>query len=187
MAVNKIILVVFGISGVGKSTSISHFIQKKTNWTHIQAGSLIKSFKGDVPYDELRITSKEKILDNQKKMVHAFWRNIENVQTPGIIFDGHSVIYNDSEIIKIPFEIIAELKPNKIIFMSGSAEQILERRSKDFRKRPLLDLQEISCQQKVSKGQAIDIASKLSIPYAEVCNEDELFQEISRIETSDMI
>jgi len=108
------IIAVFGLSGVGKSTLINDFIKHSPEWTHLQAGQLIKDELKKVDHDKLRLEGNEAILKNQYLMIDAFWREIDMKQLSSIIFDGHSIIDTGTDILDIPVDIIRALRPNKL-------------------------------------------------------------------------
>jgi adenylate kinase len=141
-------IAIFGVSGVGKSTLIEHFIANDSSWTHLQAGQLIRSELKNIDHDKLRLEGNEAILKNQYLMIDAFWREIENQKLTKVIFDGHSIIDTGTEILNIPEDVIKALKPTKLLFIKVEPSIILDKRSKDTnRDRPLLSEEVINKQQ----------------------------------------
>lgn len=158
------IITVFGLSGVGKSTLIRTFLSSAPQWTHLQAGSLIKEALASVDRDALRLVGNEQIMANQKLMIGKFWGKVKTANGP-IIFDGHSVIDTGNELLKIPTEIIQQLSPQRIVFISASPLIIKERRDADTaRKRPELSEETLGVQQEAAFSQAKIYADEIKIP-----------------------
>lgn len=159
------IVTVFGISGVGKTTLIKDFIKNSEGWSHIQAGSLIKSVCSDMERDKLRLSGKELILSNQKLMVTAFWEQIKSENLSKVIFDGHSIIDMGEELLAIPIEVIEALKPTKIVFVKNDPSLILNRRLNDSsRDRPVLAEEDIIRHQDFALETAKSYGAFLDIP-----------------------
>lgn len=159
-------MAVFGISGVGKTTLIKDFLQKSEGWSHIQAGSLIKSICQNTDRDKLRLSGKELILSNQKLMVTAFWQKIQFENLSKVIFDGHSIIDTGTELLAIPIEIIEALKPTKIVFVRNDPALILDRRLNDVsRDRPVITLDNINKHQDFALETANNYSAILDIPF----------------------
>ena len=160
------VVAVFGISGVGKTTLIKSFLQKSEGWSHIQAGSLIKSIRQNTDRDKLRLSGKELILSNQKLMVAAFWQKIQFENLSKVIFDGHSIIDAGTELLAIPIEIIEALKPTKIVFVRNDPALILDRRLNDVsRDRPVITLNDINKHQDFALETANNYSATLNIPF----------------------
>lgn len=161
------VIAVFGISGVGKTTLIKRFLEAHSQFSHLQAGTLIKRALQNIPRDQLRITTPEQIIENQYSLVEEFWKDIEAHQRSSIIFDGHSIIYNDQRVIEIPVEIINALKPQKIIFVEDDPERILKRRNSDTSRKRNQNLSFIDIQrhQEIARNQAQLYASEIGIKF----------------------
>jgi adenylate kinase len=163
------IIVVFGISGVGKSSAISNFIQGHPEWAHVQAGKLLQNKMPETAYDDLRLGTDEKILKNQNLLVSAFDEYLKTTSHSKIIFDGHSVIDSGQDFFKVPPSIIKKLYPQKIIFIFSEPEKIVKQREKDpSRSRPIYSLEKTTEFQKISLNHAKAIANELDIPFNQI-------------------
>jgi len=158
------IFIVFGISGVGKTTLIKEFISNHPGYKHVQAGDLLgEVFKNKVR-DNLRRASEDEILSNQYILVEQFKKFIHEYKEENIIFDGHSIIDSGQNIIRIPADIFEKMDPYKIIFIWGNAVDINSNRMHDpKRSRPNLDAEIIDQHQEIAYAQAKIVSTKLRI------------------------
>lgn len=167
------IIAVFGISGVGKSTLIGGVIKDHPEYAHIQAGTLIKRALKDVPRDKLRLADPEKIIKNQSLLIEEFWNDIQEYGYSCVIFDGHSIIDTGKTLIEVPTDIIAALKPCKIIFVYDDPQNIHSRRKNDdTRKRSDASVDQIKDEQDRAMKQAECYATALDVPFASIKSGD---------------
>lgn len=158
------VVAIFGLSGVGKSTLINNYISSNQNWHHLQAGQLIHSALKNVEHDKLRLAGEDTVLKNQYLMVGAFWDKVRSNNLDNIIFDGHSTIDMETDILDIPVDVIEQLFPYKLIFLKASPEIIMKRRSVDkSRDRPPLTKEEIEEQQDRALKQFYKYGESLSL------------------------
>jgi adenylate kinase len=163
------VIAVFGISGVGKSTLIEGFIKDHPEYTHIQAGTLIRQALKNVPRDKLRIADTDTIIKNQYLLIDEFWKEVKEHSYSSIIFDGHSIIDTDTTVVEVPADIIKSLKPCKIIFIEDDPQQITNRRTQDTsRNRPDLSADNVKDHQEKARNQAVIYASQIGIPFFQI-------------------
>jgi adenylate kinase len=155
---------VFGLSGVGKSWLISRFVSANPV-AHVQASQLLREAKaaisGSVTTSEaLRIGA---VLDNQALLVRAFSAKIADAVQP-IIFDGHCVVDNGSQLLEIPVEVIAALSVSGLIFVQSQPAAIVEQRLKDItRTRPARSVEEIEFHQNRAMSVCAEYAKHLRL------------------------
>ena len=130
------IIAVFGISGVGKTTLIDSIARDwPSEILHLQASQLIKDAKQrDLDSEALRTASADEIGVNQDFLISEFDRRVVSAIQSTVIFDGHSVIDNDTDLVLIPTSVIRALSPTAIIFVVDSAATIAARRRSDGRR-----------------------------------------------------
>lgn len=162
-------IAIFGVSGVGKTTLIRQFIGDGREYAHLQAGTLIKRALKTIPRDQLRVATPDQIIKNQFLLIDEFWKEIEEYKYSTVIFDGHSIVDNNQEIIKIPTNVIKGLKPQEIIFVEDEPKYIHERRTGDqSRQRADISIAEIEKHQDLAKRQAESYAHEIGIPFGAV-------------------
>ena len=128
---NQKIILVFGLSGVGKSTLVHKVLENRNDFERVSGGSLIDCNKKTENRDELRVLPSDEILDNQKQLIKNFAKVKTELGHKHIIFDGHCIIKNGPSITEVPTDIIKKLFPNIIVFVEATAKEIIERRKND--------------------------------------------------------
>jgi len=168
------IVAVFGLSGVGKSWLIERYAMHSCV-LHVQASQLLREAKaalsgGRVTSEELRAGD---VLDNQALLIRAFAHVRETAAKP-IIFDGHCVVDNGAELLEIPAEVIAGLAISHLVFVEGSAIDIIKRRKNDkTRVRPTRSEDELVRHQQCAKAICEAYSKSLAIPLTIVPASDE--------------
>jgi adenylate kinase len=168
------VVAVFGLSGVGKSWLTSRYA-KRFGVLHVQASQLLRETKAslfgvNLTAEELRQGA---VLDNQELLVRAF-TNVRRTSVKPIIFDGHCVVDNGTDLIEIPSEIIVGLHILHIVFVEGPVEAIVERRLKDSdRVRPIRSVFDLGLHQHRAKEVCRNYSTSLGIPLTFVLAGDE--------------
>lgn len=155
---------VFGLSGVGKTTLISEFVREHSSWRSLSASSLLREISNQHP-EHLRTLSRSEIKLNQLLLAMTV-RKRRALVGPSVdwLLDAHSVINNDCELVPVPVEVIAELSPDLLVFIYGTPELILRRRTSDpHRHRPLLSIQQIAEEQKLAFETCLRYSIELQI------------------------
>lgn len=161
------LIAVFGVSGVGKSSLINAAVKRwSDDIIHIVASDLIRSaYQSKPTADEIRLSSKDKILSNQDLLLHEFRRWAPEYDDRVVIFDGHSVVNNGIELIEVPVDIVSALSPNEIVFVQDKPKAIRDRRILDRKRtRPLLDCDQIHSEQALALEVCENYSRDLAIP-----------------------
>ncbi|MFJ7436083.1 ATP-binding protein [Methylorubrum thiocyanatum] len=169
------VTLVFGLSGVGKSWLCTRFAQRGEA-LHVSASGLLRAAKermtGQATTSEQLRTGA--VLSNQDLLVKEFNR-LRETSVHQILFDGHNLIDAGDQIIEVPFEIIASLRPDGMIFVRSDADVIRQRRSLDLdRERPVRDTVTLEQHQQRGISLARDHAEALGVPIAIIEAGDEL-------------
>ncbi len=150
---NHLRIGVFGVSGVGKTTLIKRVAaQFPQKILHLQGSELIKEAMNEkVTSEDIRLISEEDIQNNQEKMIQEYWRKIDHTCVEAVIFDGHCVIDNGHEFVKIPSVVIKDLNLSHLVFVHDNPKSIFHRRINDAeRSRPYWTIQKLSELQEVA-------------------------------------
>lgn len=168
------IIVIAGLSGVGKSFLIEKAKRDITSIVHFSAGALIKKYFAEMDRDQLRLLNPNAVLQNQYVLIEQFNQELGYLSGPSLIlFDAHMIIDSDDRITEIPFDIFFKLTPSQIIFLYEEPNIIIERRKKDaLRIRPTRSIDQIEKQQDLSLAMAEDYACRLSIPFTSLKSSD---------------
>lgn len=160
------IVAVLGLSGVGKTTLIKEACKQIDGVLHVQASALIKADCADpsVTSEALRTCSGDQVLANQKILVAMFARAVAETDAKVVIFDGHLIIDTDAEVIEIPPDVIAALRPSVLVHVEAAPEVIAERRRADeSRKRPRRSV-DVLARQQARSGELCQLyASELGV------------------------
>jgi len=114
--------VVFGVSGVGKTTACANLAQRRPNFRHITASQLI---------DRGRLATSrtaDQVYATQVEIIERL-RDIRESEPRRIILDGHCVIRLATGLYQLPSNFIAEIAPAMIILIEADPETIQKRRT----------------------------------------------------------
>jgi adenylate kinase len=131
------LVAVFGISGVGKTTLISHFVREHQGWRVLSASGLLAQMT-QIDSDELRRYDRANIETNQFSLASAIQQKRATAPELNWLLDAHSVIDNDQELIAVPTQVIKQINPDSLIFVQDDPEKILRRRISDRDRRRAL-------------------------------------------------
>jgi adenylate kinase len=91
-----------------------------------------------------------------------------------VVFDGHLVIDTDRDLVEIPLEVIARLRPSLMVHVEDDAEKIAVRRSQDRdRVRPVRSVEILEKHQRLSRRLWEAYASALDTEML-VCGPDDV-------------
>jgi adenylate kinase len=168
------VIVVFGISGVGKSWMISRYAAA-FNVAHIQASQLMRDAKTalvgkSVTSENLR---RGPVLENQSLLTDAFTKVLAEEARP-IIFDGHCLIDAGEYLVEIPVDVIRQLQPSVVMLVCAPPDEIMRRRESDTsRERPIRTVDALAAQQERCVAICRDYAERLGIKLEHVRAGDE--------------
>ncbi len=118
--------------------------------------------------DLLARLPKDDILANQVFITLGSQR-LRSADFPDMLFDGHSVVSNGNDLVRIPTSVIRELAPKGIIFVSDVPEAIAERRAIDTaRSRAVADSGQLALEQTIALETVRGYAVELGLPLNEV-------------------
>ncbi|WP_445219294.1 AAA family ATPase [Bradyrhizobium sp. Pa8] len=157
-------VVVFGVSGVGKTVACSDFIGRHPEVMHTSAGALLQSVTATAG-EVLRTESPEALLKTQMILGEAFANWQAKHGANAVLVDAHSVIDNDRALIEIPVEVIRSLKPSVLVLLEEAPEVIVERRRLDSRSRPLRSIEDLHRQIETARRVCRGYAEDLDLPF----------------------
>uniref|UniRef100_B0SXW9 Adenylate kinase-like protein n=1 Tax=Caulobacter sp. (strain K31) TaxID=366602 RepID=B0SXW9_CAUSK len=160
-------LILFGISGVGKTTASRRILTRFPGILHFQASTLLKAVLSQSG-EALRTASPAQIASNQRELAEALRRERAGDPCAPALLDAHSVIDNDATLVELPFEIFAPIRPVAIAFLRADPDIIRCRRQNDGRARPARTNDQLAAHQHQALEAARRHASALQIPFAVV-------------------
>jgi adenylate kinase len=157
-------MVVFGISGVGKTTACHRYVLHHPEVLHLKASELLRDALKVDP-ENLRTQSSAGIIKNQDRLAQALQDRLTESGLENFVLDAHSFIDNDGDLVSIPTATIASLKPTGLILLEATPEEIAARRllSGD-RKRPQRSIEELRSQIDLSRRNVQRYAVELKLP-----------------------
>lgn len=127
---------VFGVSGVGKTSACEAFCARHTNTLFVSASSLLESVKR-MSAEALRTAAAQDIIDNQEVLGRALAAFRQGRETRPVLIDAHGVIDNDHELVRVPVSAIRALDPDRLVLIEAPPRVIAQRRAGATRPRPL--------------------------------------------------
>lgn len=160
-------ILIFGVSGVGKSVASARFAAADPNFVHLRASELLSEALGTFP-ELLRTASENKILRNQLLLADVLERRMTDIVDPIILLDGHAVIDNDRNLIRIPLEAVAALRPDGMLLLEASPETVLLRRRASERALPDRSLPELAAELSKEREAVLEYQQALGVPLESV-------------------
>lgn len=157
------VVLVFGISGVGKSTACASYVARHPSVLHTSAGALLQAAK-NIDSALLRTDVAGNIAQNQNLLGEALRRFKLGRETSDILIDAHSVIDNDHELVEVPVDAVRAMNPNGLVLLEAPPELVIERRRNDVRLRPSRTAEELQFQIGVARRVCESYADELSLP-----------------------
>lgn len=162
-----VVIGVFGISGVGKSWLVGQVAERIPGTVLLQGSALIKQGLADplVSSEELRRSTGDRIIANQRILIAMFSRAIAEHPSSVVLFDGHLLIDIEAELIEVPQAVIAALRPAVLVHVEADPLLIAARRNADMeRQRPVRDIDTLTAHQARSRRLCQAFALSLGIP-----------------------
>ena len=128
-------ILVFGVSGVGKSRACSDYVDRNPEWLHLRAGELLSRLTGESP-ENLRTALDEEVVANQGLLSLAVTRARAGREHRPVLVDCHAVIDNDDGLVVVPAGTVVALAPDGLILLEHDAAEVSMRRIIDLRVRP---------------------------------------------------
>ncbi|WP_455988482.1 AAA family ATPase [Methylorubrum extorquens] len=165
------LIVLFGISGAGKSYLSRKISTCRPDILCLSAGVLLKDALAEDP-EQLRTANRDVILSNQMILADAVRTARHNRWEDTVLLEAHSVIDNDRELIEVPFDAMRAIQIAGIILIEERVSEIMRRRDADMRFRPARGLRELEDQQQLSDAVAYKYADAVSAPIQKISSED---------------
>ena len=164
MAPGSIILV-FGVSGVGKTFSCEDFASRHPEWLYLRASALLAKVTKETP-ETLRTEAEDSIRSNQSLLGDALRAaRIGRVDRP-VLLDAHAVIDNEKGLVEVPIQAVADLGGDAIILLEALAEDLAVRRLESIRRRPGRTIEQLKLEIAAENRTVAAYARKLNIPLA---------------------
>jgi adenylate kinase len=156
-------VLVFGVSGVGKSTACATFSLRHPEWLHVKASGLLTCATG-VDGEALRTSPADAILGNQELLGDALMRARSLNWSAPVLLEAHGVIDNGQHLVPVPTDVVRSLQPDGLILLEIEAQKLIERRALDGRNRPARTRKALEKELRLERTIVGDYARKLGVP-----------------------
>ena len=164
-------IVVFGISGVGKTSACKAYVAEHPEFLHLSAGELIRQ-ETSLSEEQLRTASAPEILAHQRLLGDALERRLAGRDNDFII-EAHSLIDNGQETVPVSVQTVRSVRPTGLILLEATPKEIEKRRRSDGRNRPARSQAELALQIKAARELVEGYSKSLRVPMAAaMTNED---------------
>jgi adenylate kinase len=179
-------ILVFGISGVGKTRLIARAKDQLMPVLTWRASEMIGEARQISNSEDLRRLPVNQLLASQELLVRGFEVRRRSNPDALVILDAHSVIDADGGLVEIAIDVVARLHPAGLIHVGDTAAHIQQRRDADIaRPRPVRNAAELEHYQERSLDMCRRYSEALLVPLIEVISGDEqaFIRAIRRIVT----
>ena len=171
----EMIVIVFGISGVGKTSLIAQHVARDSGCVHISGSTVIEGIlsSSDKQGTVRRDKDKRTLLKLQELAVREIHRESQSYGNKLVILDAHNVIDAADGLVRIPVSVFESLSPILLLFVYDDPKEIKMRRLEDTsRRRPNIRTSELACYQDIAFDTARSYSSALGIDLAQVRSGD---------------
>ena len=117
------LIIVFGVSGVGKTTACAEYVSQNRDVLHASASALLRLHRETAGTRNI-----EEIIHDQQLLVDLVRDLRVETRASLMLLDAHSLIIVSGHEIVIPADIIVAMKPNGLIFFRATGEVVSDRR-----------------------------------------------------------
>jgi len=160
---NQDFLLVFGVAGVGKTTACEAFANKHPEFLYYRASALLSAARG-ISTEALRTSKSHEIERNQELLVKQLEARRRKHPARPFLIDAHAVIDNDHQLVRVPVEIVASMKPTGMILLEATPETIVARRRRDPRTRPQRAVEAIAREIATERETVLSYVAELDLP-----------------------
>lgn len=122
--IDTTLIIVFGVSGVGKTTACVEYANRYDDVVHFSASALLKLD---------RVTSgtrsANEMMEDQERLVGLVREARLKTRASLMLLDAHSLVFVSGREIVIPPDVIAAMQPTGLIFFMADGALVSERRT----------------------------------------------------------
>ena len=166
---NGVTILVFGISGVGKTSLIQSSVKDFPNALRWRASDIISQAREMSDPERLRLLPPAELMRSQELLVEGFRARRKLSPSELVILDAHSVIDTDGGFFEVPVEVVSQLAPAGIVHVATEVAQIASQRTSDHsRVRPTRSAAQLAEYQARSIRACEQYSEALEIPLIHV-------------------
>src|SRR3546814_2109434 len=130
--------VVFGVSGVGKTSAWQAYAATHPGTLFLSASDLLKAARHSSA-EALRTATSDDIIENQALLGPALAASRAGREDSPSLVGAHGVIDNDRELVRVRVSAVAALGPDRLILLEAPTEEVAARRASADSLRPVRD------------------------------------------------
>lgn len=157
------LILVFGVSGVGKTTACLTYTNAHPDYLYSRASAILEKAHGR-PIEALRTATATSVIANQAVLPSAVAALREADSNRTILLDSHAVIDNDAVMVEVPLDIIGALEPDGFILLEADPATIRQRRDGALRVRPSRSVAQIGDEVRAERKAVASYAAALNKP-----------------------
>jgi len=164
-----IMILVTGVSAVGKTHMINHFVEQHPYYMRLTASQALR--EAGRPVADL---DRQTALNNQLMLPHLL-RPRDGLAAGRLILDGHAAIETMEGAVPVPDEVVEQLPLSAILLVVDAYDRMATRRQAKGRPTDPALLQRL---QELERNLSLRWAAALAVPFREIRSGDhERFQE----------
>jgi adenylate kinase len=155
-------ILVFGVSGVGKTSSCKAYVEQHPDFLYVRVSELL-SRAVRIPADQLRGLAATKALANQKLIEPELSAFRSGQWHRPVLVDSHAVVDTEQGLMEVPVEVVAALSPAGLVLLEAPVTEVLARRTKSDRTYPVRCPAEVEAEIKAERAAVLHYAASLKI------------------------
>lgn len=157
------LIVVVGMSGVGKTTVCKAFAERNPAVDYISASEVLRGETGLSGEQLARLPARE-ILSNQDVLVAALKNRPSKPSTKLQLLDAQILVDNGEDLVELSVESFAKVAPESFVLLEANPIEVKKRREGDTRWRPSRTVRELDQQAERIRLLARNYARALNVP-----------------------
>jgi adenylate kinase len=117
------LIIVVGISGVGKTTACKSFVRRNPSFGYISASEVLQQASG-LSIEKLRRLSRQQILQNQILLAETLSAEISKGGGEFILLDAQNIVDNGVYLVEVPVSVLETLGPRGIILLQADPADV---------------------------------------------------------------
>ncbi|MBR1068323.1 adenylate kinase [Bradyrhizobium japonicum] len=157
------LIIIFGISGVGKTTACKSFIRRSPAFGYISASQFLGKAR-NLSVEQLRHSSEAEVCENQRLLAEHLPGEMSKSEKKFLLLDAQNVIDNGVDLVQVPMAVVEKLRPCGIILLEANAVDLYLRRKNDSSYRPSRAPAELESQMRFIRTVTLDYSRALEVP-----------------------
>lgn len=158
-------VLVVGISGVGKTTLCAAYADARPYVCHLTASHLIASSLRTTVEHLRGISSRSQLMENQRVLSRELIAARRRAGHRPLLLDGQCVIDSGGELVVLPPEEVMSLCPAAIILLEIDLDELLRRRASDGKRRHFRSSDELEEQVEINRRAVSHYAALFGLPW----------------------